>query len=111
MVDRSIYLTHSGGCEDYSMTDAKTMRLEKILLLLWLVLNMGVAVLTVHEYGMSIDEANNYRYASDTLNAYPSLFGTLYEPNYDSSYDGHGPAFVTIAASLIRIVQSVFPNV
>ena len=106
-----IYLANSGYCEGYSMTDAKMMRLEKVLLLLWFVVNVGVGVLTVHEYGMSIDEPNNYRYAADTLDAYPSLFGTLYEPNYDSSYDGHGPAFVTIAASLIRIIQSVFPNV
>lgn len=60
---------------------------------------------------MSIDEPNNYRYAVDTLDAYPSLFGTLYEPKYNSSYDGHGPAFVTIVTILVRAVQSIFPNV
>ena len=87
------------------------MRLEKALLLLWFVLNLGIGALTVHEYGMSIDEPNNYSYAADTLAAYPSFFGTLYEPKYDPSYDGHGPAFVTIAGITIRIIQRIFPNV
>jgi 4-amino-4-deoxy-L-arabinose transferase-like glycosyltransferase len=84
---------------------------EKYILTLWFVANSIIAALTVHEYGMSIDETNNYRYAADTLKAYPSLFGTFYEPNYDSSYDGHGPAFVTIAGIFIGIIQAVFPNV
>jgi 4-amino-4-deoxy-L-arabinose transferase-like glycosyltransferase len=93
------------------MIESKTALLEKILLFVWFVVNLGVGALTVHEYGMSIDESNNYRYASDTLNAYPSFFGILYEPKYDSSYDGHGPAFVTIASIPIRIIQRVFPNI
>ena len=92
------------------MTDSKTIRLEKILLTLWLIVNLVIGAVTVHEYGMSIDEPNNYRYADETLKAYPSLFGILYEPKYDSSFDGHGPAFVTIAAILIRIIQGIFPN-
>ena len=92
------------------MTHSKTIRLEKVLLTLWFVINLGIGVLTVHEYGMSIDEPNNYRYADETLKAYPSFFGMLYEPKYDSSFDGHGPAFVTIAAILIRFIQSIFPN-
>jgi hypothetical protein len=93
------------------MTDSKMIRLEKTLLVLWLIANLIIGALTVREYGMSIDEPNNYRYADDTLNAYPSFFGVRYEPNYDSSYDGHGPAFVTIAGIFIRMIQSVFPNV
>ena len=92
------------------MTDSKTIPIEKVLLNFWFILNLGIGVLTVHEYGMSIDEPNNYRYADETLKAYPSIFGTLYEPKYDSSFDGHGPAFVTITAILIRIIQSIFPN-
>jgi 4-amino-4-deoxy-L-arabinose transferase-like glycosyltransferase len=92
------------------MTDSKAMHLEKSLLTLWFIVNLGIGVLTVHEYGMSIDEPNNYRYAAETLNAYPSFFGILYEPKYDSSFDGHGPAFVTIAGTLIRIIQGIFPN-
>ena len=95
----------------YSMTDSKMIRLEKTLLVLWFIANLIIGALTVHEYGMSIDETNNYRYAADTLAAYPSFFGILYEPSYDSSYDGHGPAFVTIAGIFIGIVQAVFPNV
>src|SRR5215210_3632186 len=106
-----IDISNSGCCEGYSVTNSKTIRLEKVLLLLWFVLNLGIGALTVHEYGMSIDEPNNYRYAADTLEAYPSLFGILYEPKYDSSYEGHGPAFVTIVSILIRVIQGVFPNV
>jgi hypothetical protein len=93
------------------MTAANFIHREKALLLLWLVANLVIGALTVHQHGMSIDEPNNYRYAADTLDAYPSLFGTLYEPKYNSSYDGHGPAFVTIVSILIRIIQSVVPNV
>jgi 4-amino-4-deoxy-L-arabinose transferase-like glycosyltransferase len=93
------------------MIESKLTRLEKILLFVWFVINLGVGALTVHEYGMSIDEPNNYRYASDTLDAYPSFFGTLYEPKYNSTYDGHGPAFVTIASIPIGVIQRVFPSV
>lgn len=97
--------------KDDSMIDSSTFRIEKTLLVLWFVANLIIGALTVHEYGMSIDEPNNYRYAIDTLKAYPSFFGILYEPNYDSSYDGHGPAFVTIAGIFIGIIQAVFPSV
>ena len=83
---------------------------ETYILALWLIANLIVGALTVHEYGISVDEPNNQRYAIDTLGAYPSLFGILYEPNYDSSYEGHGPAFVTLAALFVRSVQAVFPN-
>jgi hypothetical protein len=85
-------------------------KVEKYLLALWLVANLIIGALTVHEYGMSVDETNNQRYAADTLEAYPSFFGILYEPKYDSSYDGHGPAFVTLAAVFVRIAQAVVPN-
>jgi 4-amino-4-deoxy-L-arabinose transferase-like glycosyltransferase len=83
---------------------------ETYILALWLIANLIVGALTVHEYGISVDEPNNQRYAIDTLGAYPSLFGMLYEPNYDSSYEGHGPAFVTLAALFVRSAQAVFPN-
>ncbi|HEX2989739.1 MAG TPA: hypothetical protein VHO49_03620, partial [Anaerolineales bacterium] len=93
------------------MTDQGATRGEKGLLYLWLAINLIIGILTVHQYGMSIDEPNNYRYANDTLNAYPSLFGILYEPKLDSSYEGHGPAFVALAALLVRVVQGIIPNV
>src|ERR1051325_7678790 len=93
------------------MTNLKMIRLEKTLLLIWLVVYLVIGVLTVHQYGMSTDEPNNYRYAADTLDAYPSFFGTLYQPKYDSSYEGHGPAFDAIVAILIKVIQRVFPTV
>jgi len=86
-------------------------RLERGLLILWFLVYLIVGVLTVQNYGISIDEPNNYRYANDSLAAYPSFFGMLYEPKYVSTYDGHGPAFVMISAILVRIIQSIFPNV
>ena len=93
-----------------NMTVSKMVRLEKTLLLLWFVLNLGIGALIVHEYGMSVDEPNNQRYAADTLNAYASVFGIRYEPNYDSSYDGHGPAFIVLAMLFVRLVQALIPN-
>jgi hypothetical protein len=95
---------------DHTMTDSTATRLEKALLVLWFILSLGIGALTVHEYGMSVDETNNQRYAADTLDAYPSFFGILYEPQYDSSYDGHGPAFVTLAILFVRIAQGLFPG-
>ena len=92
------------------MTDSKIARLERLLLALWFVLNLVLGALTVHEYGMSVDEPNNQGYAADTLDAYPSFFGILYEPQYNPSYDGHGPAFVTLALIFVRIAQGLFPN-
>jgi 4-amino-4-deoxy-L-arabinose transferase-like glycosyltransferase len=83
---------------------------EKYILAIWFVANLILAALTVHEYGISVDEPNNQRYAADTLRAYPSFFGILYEPKYDSSYDGHGPAFVTLAALFVRIAQVIVPD-
>ena len=93
------------------MSDSKMIRIEKALLLLWFVVNLVIGALTVHKYGMSVDEPNNFQYAADTLDAYPSFFGTLYEPAYNPTFDGHGPAFIAIAGILIRIIQSLFPNV
>jgi len=92
------------------MVKLKSVRLEKTLLWLWLVSNLAIGILTVHRYGMSVDEPNNHRYANDTIEAYTSLFSDLHEPKYDSSYDGHGPAFITMAGMLIRSIQAVFPG-
>jgi 4-amino-4-deoxy-L-arabinose transferase-like glycosyltransferase len=93
------------------MVKFENVRWKKIFLLVWLIVNLSIGALTVRQYGISVDEPNNYRYADDTLAAYPSFFGARFEPYYDSSYDGHGPAFLSMAGILIRGVQVVFPNV
>ncbi|MGE5373768.1 MAG: hypothetical protein ACM3XO_01830, partial [Bacteroidota bacterium] len=90
---------------------SKIFHVEKTWLFIWFVVFFVIGLLTVHEYGMSIDEPNNYRYAADTLAAYPSIFGILYEPKHDSSYEGHGPAFVALTALAIKTVQLVLPDV
>lgn len=92
------------------MNGKESNRIEQGLLLLWFILNLFIGVFTVREYGVSLDEPNNYRYAVATIDAYPSFFGTLYEPKYNSSYDGHGPAYVVIVASLVGLVQKIFPT-
>ena len=97
----------SGGA---GIAGPRINHLEKLLLLGWLAVNLVLGALTVHEYGISIDETNNQRYAAHTLEAYSSFFGTRFEPYYDSSYDGHGPAFMTLAAIFIRTVKAIFPD-
>ena len=87
------------------------IRSEKTLLFAWFVISLVIGVLTVNNYGMSVDEPNNYRYAADTLAAYPSLFGILYEPRHDSSYEGHGPAFVAMAGLMVNFIQQFIPDV
>jgi hypothetical protein len=93
------------------MTQLKSAHKERVFLLLWFVACLAIGAATVHDYGMSIDEPNNQRYAADTWNAYPSVFGTRYEPAYRSSYDGHGPAFITLAGLFVKIMQRVVPGV
>lgn len=93
------------------MPEYKNIRWETALLWLWFILNLSIGALTVHNYSVSLDEPGNYRYAAYTLDAYPSVFGIRYQPKYDHSFDGHGPAFVTIVAVVIKAVQGIFPNV
>ncbi len=93
------------------MSRLRTIDIESALLLLWFVVCLFIGVATVHDYGMSIDEPNNQRYAADTLKAFPSFFGMLYEPEYKPSYNGHGPAFVTLVGIFVKVVQRVYPGV
>jgi hypothetical protein len=93
------------------MTRIQSAHIERIPLLLWFLVCVLIGMATVHDYGMSIDEPNNQRYAVDTWNAYPSVFGTRFEPAYRSSYDGHGPAFITLASIFVKIMQRVIPGV
>jgi len=92
------------------MTRLNSAHMERVLLLLWFVACLAIGAATVHDFGMSIDEPNNQRYAVDTWNAYPSVFGTRYEPAYRSSYDGHGPAFITLTGIFVKIMQRVIPG-
>jgi hypothetical protein len=92
------------------MNRPQSSHIERIFLLLWFLACLAIGTAIVHDYGMSIDEPNNQRYAVDTWNAYPSVFGTRYEPEYRSSYDGHGPAFITLAGIFVKIMQRVVPG-
>jgi hypothetical protein len=97
--------------EKHIMTQLQSATKERIFLLLWFVVCLIIGAATVHDFGMSIDEPNNQRYAVDTWNAYPSVFGTRYEAEYRSSYDGHGPAFITLASIFVKIMQRAIPGV
>jgi 4-amino-4-deoxy-L-arabinose transferase-like glycosyltransferase len=110
MVANATQLGRAGNSGGAGIAGPHIQQLEKILLLGWVIVNLVLGILTVHEYGISIDETNNQRYAAHTLEAYASFFGTRFEPYYDSSYDGHGPAFVTIAAIFVRLIQAIFPT-
>lgn len=88
-----------------------TMRWERILLSAWFIVNVALGVLTVHQYGVSYDEPNNYRYAADTVAAYRSFFGILYEPAYSPTYDGHGPAFVAGVMLVVNAVRQISPHI
>jgi hypothetical protein len=101
----------STGMEKRIMTRLQSARLEGIFLLIWFIACIVLGIGMVHDYGISIDEPNNQRYAVDTWNAYPSVFGTRYEPAYRSSYDGHGPAFITLASIFVKVMQRVVPGV
>ncbi len=89
------------------MIRLQSARLERVFLLIWFIACLAIGIGTVHDYGMSIDEPNNQRYAVDTWNAYPSLFGTRFEPAYRSSYEGHGPAFITMAGIFVKVMHRV----
>jgi hypothetical protein len=93
------------------MNRIQPAHIERISLLLWFVVCLLIGAAIVHDYGMSIDEPNNQRYAVDTWNAYPSVFGTRFEPAYRSSYDGHGPAFITLASIFVKVAQRLIPGV
>ena len=106
------YTDHASSARmgKHIMTRLRSLHTESIYLLIWFVACLLIGIAIVHSYGMSIDESNNQRYAVDTLNAYPSVFGTRYKPEYHSSYDGHGPAFITLAGIFVRIMQWVIPG-
>jgi hypothetical protein len=87
-----------------------TAHWERILLSLWFIVNLAIGAATVQRYGIALDEPNNYRYGADALDAYKSLFGILYEPAYNSTYDGHGPVFDAGTELLVRAVRSIFPQ-
>jgi hypothetical protein len=93
------------------MKRLRSSYVESLLIFIWFLACLVIGVATVHNYGMSFDEPNNLRYAVDTWEAYHSLFGTRFEPTYHSSYDGHGPAFLTLANVFVKIMQRVIPGI
>jgi hypothetical protein len=83
-----------------------TSKNERVLLFVWLVINLAIGLWIVHDYGMSTDEPYYYLYADDSLEAYNSFFGRLFEPAYGvENLRYYGPAFIIIVNLLIKILR------
>jgi 4-amino-4-deoxy-L-arabinose transferase-like glycosyltransferase len=90
-------------------TDPRT---EKYLLLIWIMVNLIVGILTVHDFGVSFDEPRYYLYAEQSLDSYRSLFGLLSEPVYGpGNLRYYGPSFIILVELIARSLQSIFTNV
>jgi len=88
--------------------DSKT---ERYLLLIWIMANLIVGILVVHDFGVSFDEPRYYIYAEQSLDSYRSFFGWLYEPDYGpGNLQYYGPSFIILVELVARILQSLFTN-
>ena len=83
---------------------------EKYILTLWLIANLTIGLLLVHDFGMSYDEPNYYLYAQSSVDAYKSVFGLAYTPDF-GLYPNYGPAFILFPELAIRLLKVIFPNI
>src|ERR1041384_5517648 len=82
---------------------------EKYSLILWFIANLTIGLLLVHDFGMSYDEPNYYLYAKSSVDAYRSVFGLVYTPDF-GLYPNYGPAFRLPAIRLLLLVVLAFPG-
>jgi len=83
-----------------------TVNKERALLTGWLIINLAIGLWIVRDYGMSTDEPYYYLYADDSLEAYKSFFGQLFEPAYGvTNLRYYGPAFIVLVNAIIRILH------
>jgi len=93
------------------MAVVKDSKTEKYLLLIWIMVNLIVGILIVHDFGVSFDEPRYYIYAEQSLDSYSSFFGLLYEPDYGpANLRYYGPSFIILVELVARILQSLFTN-
>ena len=85
-----------------------SLKNEKVLLLIWLAINLFVGFLIVHDFGIGTDEPIYILYANESLDAYKSFFGLLYEPAFDvKNLRFYGPAFVVPVALVTRLLPNI----
>ena len=93
------------------MPVGKDSKTERYLLLIWIMVNLIVGILIVHDFGVSVDEPRYYIYAEQSLDSYRSFFGLLYEPDYGpGNLRYYGPSFIILVELAARIVRSLFTN-
>ena len=89
-----------------------SLKNEKILLLIWLVVNVCVGILVVHDFGIGTDEPIYKLYAQESLDAYKSFFGLLHEPTFEiKNLRFYGPSFVVIVSLVARFLLKIMPNI
>jgi hypothetical protein len=84
---------------------------EKIIIVLWFIMNIGVGIFIVRDFSVSYDEPDYYLYAQKTVDAYGSFFTLAYKPFFgpnDLPY--YGPAFIIFPELVIRLLKLVFPD-
>src|SRR5258708_16342950 len=85
----------------------KFFRSEYFPILLLVTLNLVIGLLTIHDYGESWDEYNFFRYANESLSAYPGLFQPGFKlAFYDPTLRYYGPWFLMT----IVLVSRLFPQ-
>lgn len=85
---------------------------EKTLLIIWFAINLIVGVLVVNDFGIGTDEPIYILYAEETLDAYNSFFGILFEPVFDvKNLQYYGPAFVVTVSWIMRFIPQMLPNI
>ncbi len=82
----------------------KLLRSEYFPIFLLIGLGFSIGLWTIHDYGESWDEYNFFRYAGESLAAYPGLFQPDFRPSfYDPTLRYYGAWFlmtITLAARL-----------
>ena len=91
------------------MPVGKDSKTEKYLLLIWIMVNLIVGILIVHDFGVSFDEPRYYIYAEQSLDSYRSFFGLYYEPEYGpGNLRYYGPSFIMLVELIARILAVTF---
>ncbi len=85
----------------------KFLRSEYLAVFLLIALSLAVGLWTIHDYGESWDETNFFRYANESLSAYPGLFQPGFQLEFtDPTLRYYGAWFLM----LIVLVGRLFPG-
>jgi len=83
-----------------------SVKKERALLLIWLVVNLAVGLWIVRDYGLSYDEPHYFDYAEQSVNAFQSIGEQFTNPNTDRfNFPNYGPAFIILVETLLLSVS------